>query len=157
MMVQRKRYGSDQIDTHRTKVAAVRRAAEGTLYYGHKSKHGSFFLTSFALGIPVDPQKFVKKLDSEMQRQTKGRTNVRLHEVKDSSQSGYPIVTVWWGGDRADEDPQEWPIVHIADEALRTVGKQMGFRNFENMRHSAYVDKAASSLRVLARYTGRLP
>ena len=133
--------------------ACDRRATVGTLYYGHKEKWGSVFLTSFALSLPVDIKKFLRELDNGLQHTTSGLTFVRLHEADAKpSKSGYPVLTVWWGGDRGHEPEEEgarseselggpWFVMDLISNAIQIAGRKMGFRAFKELGHSADAER----------------
>lgn len=129
-------------------------ATEGTLYYGHKEKWGSMFLTAFALTLPIEEQQFVRILEASVQRETHRLTDVRLHKVEGTSKGGYPILTVWWGGDRGHESEETgepdydytdlgspWFVQDLLDTAIERAAKQMGFRTVKRLGHSAETDR----------------
>ena len=125
-------------------------ADEAVLYYGHKEKWGSVFLTAFALGTPVDESRFIREIDAAVGHETHRLTFVRLHDAKNTSKSGFPIITVWWGGDRGADEGENgergdsqlgtpWFVQDLLDNAIEDAARKLGFRSVKRLNHSAYV------------------
>jgi hypothetical protein len=75
--------------------------------YGHKDRHGSFFLTAVGLPVEEDVESFVYELELGMDEEVRKQepyhafpVSIRLHEVKDNG-----ILSVWWGYRTSDTIP----------------------------------------------------
>jgi hypothetical protein len=75
--------------------------------YGHKDRHGSFFLTAVGLPASEDVESFVGELETGMGEEVRKQNpyyafpvSIRLHEVKDDG-----VLLVWWGYRTSDTNP----------------------------------------------------
>ena len=75
--------------------------------YGHKDRHGSFFLTAVGLPASEDVESFVGELETGMGEEVRKQNpynafpvSIRLHEVKDDG-----VLLVWWGYRTSDTIP----------------------------------------------------
>jgi hypothetical protein len=123
--------------------------------YGHKDRHGSFFLT--ALGLPTGEcvVSFVDELGTEMQEEIRKQNpyhafpvSIRLHKVKDDG-----VLLVWWGyhtsdtipiygdHDGLDDDSSNghiWDMQYWANNVIQRMLKDRGYESrLED--HACYV------------------
>jgi len=127
-------------DTRR-EILALLKSALQKMDYGHKQRHGSFFLTAFA--IPREQQmEFLRELNKEMVKKSKQYYGFEVRSRQSRDDDG--VFLVWWdydwrkarsvwgedpdyGEDSVDPD-HIWTLMSMTDEAVRKVAPKFGLK-----------------------------
>jgi hypothetical protein len=124
--------------------------------FGHKDRHGSFFLTALGLPVKEDIESFVGELGVGMQEEVRKQNpyhafpvSIRLHEVKANG-----VLLVWWGYRTSDTDPiygyhdgldddssngHTWDMQYWADNVIQRMLKDRGYEPHRK-EHACYVE-----------------